>query len=625
MNTVKIFGSTDADCGYCKGRRANVVDKSSDACSKAYTVVAWNLEPRIYEELVHRGWRRSGVALYKPDNWNSCCPALTIRLPVKKFTLSRGQRKLLKKMDNLLYGGVGTEDTTTEKSKSSSVGVGSPSALQDFLQASGVLSSLQDMSETILSNVLLQRWPNVAAHDHFPPFKVLQKERKDNSNKEKDGGNIYRVTLLSTVCAMVAGKSKGLVNRDALSEAFVAALNNYFKGFPFFPLKEKLDGVDAASFKRHRVDAADAVAVQSLGRHASSGQLFFELSIPDFLITNQAGAKMCGEAQDADMKPPQEDKLASWWRRAYPQKPSPVTRPLLLSITSVRAHESALDPDVHRLFWKYQVKVHGDTDPFIDTAQPPSASTEWATRSPSGWRKKAETMLESEYAHLPSERYERLRSAFRSFYEFLVENPFGNGFVGRGDTTGQQLGTIHQHYKMTNGLLIAVGVVDILPQGLSSVYLFYDPSFSDELVPLGKYSILKEIEWTQHAGLPYYYLGYYIESCQKMRYKAEYKPSQLLCPTTYEWVDADEAVAKLKRESPIKHCCTLAKQIPEEAPSFDAESFLTQIQMDIGQDNAITVDMLTPEGQEIVKPILHEFLSEASPRVAAQCTVDLGP
>ncbi|GAX20015.1 arginyl-tRNA---protein transferase [Fistulifera solaris] len=324
------------------------------------------------------------------------------------------------------------------------------------------------------------------------------------------------------------------------------------------------------------------------------------------------------------MQAPREDKVASWWRRAYPQISLPVSLPFHLSVTSLRAHESALDPDVHRLYWKYQVKVHGDTDPFVDTNQQPSASSEWATRAPSGWRAKADSVLESEYSHLPSERYERLRSGFRSFYEFLVENPFANNSEN-GDTVEQQLGTIHQHYRLANGLLIAVGVVDVLPQGLSSVYLFYDPSFSDELVPLGKYSILKEIEWTQCSGLPFYYLGYYIESCQKMRYKAEYKPSQLLCPTTYEWVDADKAVSKLQRESPIKHCCTLADQPLGHAPEADADASLSQIQMDIGQDNAITIDMLTPEGQDIVKPILLEFLSEASPRIATQCMIDLRP
>lgn len=51
-----------------------------------------------------------------------------------------------------------------------------------------------------------------------------------------------------------------------------------------------------------------------------------------------------------------------------------------------------------------------------------------------------------------------------------------------------------------------------------------------------------------HKHLPslrYYYLGYYIHTCPKMRYKAEYGPAQLLCPATYRWVSLPDAVARL--------------------------------------------------------------------------------
>ena len=59
---------------------------------------------------------------------------------------------------------------------------------------------------------------------------------------------------------------------------------------------------------------------------------------------------------------------------------------------------------------------------------------------------------------------------------------------------------------------------------------------------LGKLSALREIEWVREASrrcptLGYYYMGYYIHECPKMRYKAEYAPSELKCPVTGQWVD----------------------------------------------------------------------------------------
>jgi Arginine-tRNA-protein transferase, C terminus len=98
-------------------------------------------------------------------------------------------------------------------------------------------------------------------------------------------------------------------------------------------------------------------------------------------------------------------------------------------------------------------------------------------------------------------------------------------------------GAFHQHYLL-DGKLIAVGVIDILPRCLSSVYFFYDPAY--EFLSLGVVSALKEIDWVQqqltaHPSLKYYYMGYYIHTCPKMKYKAAYAPSELLCDVSFTW------------------------------------------------------------------------------------------
>jgi arginyl-tRNA--protein-N-Asp/Glu arginylyltransferase len=73
--------------------------------------------------------------------------------------------------------------------------------------------------------------------------------------------------------------------------------------------------------------------------------------------------------------------------------------------------------------------------------------------------------------------------------------------------------------------LMAVAVLDVMSQGLSSVYTFFDPRFS-ALSP-GRYAILWSIQETQRRGLPWLYLGYWIGDCDKMRYKQEYRPLEL--------------------------------------------------------------------------------------------------
>lgn len=110
-------------------------------------------------------------------------------------------------------------------------------------------------------------------------------------------------------------------------------------------------------------------------------------------------------------------------------------------------------------------------------------------------------------------------------------------------------GCYHMKYYF-KGKLIAIGVVDIFPWCLSSVYFFYDPDPVYKKLGLGIVSSLKEIEWIKNKQrtfqeFKYYYLGFYIQDCQKMVYKGEYEPSELLCPITYEWVILDENIHNL--------------------------------------------------------------------------------
>lgn len=82
-----------------------------------------------------------------------------------------------------------------------------------------------------------------------------------------------------------------------------------------------------------------------------------------------------------------------------------------------------------------------------------------------------------------------------------------------------------------NGVLRMVSLVDRLVDGLSSVYTFFEPDVPG--ASFGKYNILWQIERCLALGLPYLYLGYWIEDSKKMAYKATFRPIEGLIGGTW--------------------------------------------------------------------------------------------
>jgi arginine-tRNA-protein transferase len=65
--------------------------------------------------------------------------------------------------------------------------------------------------------------------------------------------------------------------------------------------------------------------------------------------------------------------------------------------------------------------------------------------------------------------------------------------------------------------LVAVAVTDVLQNGMSAVYTFYDPNAARR--SLGTYCVLRQIDWARRLGLPHLYLGFWLQGHPKMDYK----------------------------------------------------------------------------------------------------------
>ena len=86
--------------------------------------------------------------------------------------------------------------------------------------------------------------------------------------------------------------------------------------------------------------------------------------------------------------------------------------------------------------------------------------------------------------------------------------------------------------------LVAVSLTDVLQDGVSMVYSFYDPNRQN--ASLGTHMILDHIEIAREAGLPYVYLGYWVPGSQKMGYKSNFAGLEVYFARAWQQLDNPE-------------------------------------------------------------------------------------
>lgn len=408
------------NCGYCGQSNSSI----------SHGMWAYSLTAQDYQDLIDRGWRRSGQYCYKPKMKSTCCPSYTIRCEALNFKMTKSQKKTAKAIRNFL--------AFDKKSSLSKQVMGEQ------------ISDAHQMPQGKEFNAVMEV-DSSSMTEQPCDVESCPVNYGDSMEYESKEGN--------------AGKSNV---EDKASVANVTGEKITSTGYD--PSRGPCrKAKDIRRERRVKKLLASGMSPEEISSHSSPKCL--EKSLEEFL-----------------------------------NEPLPENAPhkLELRLVPCRIGTPQFDAtfdESYGVYKKYQMAVHKDT---------PDECTE--------------------------EQYKR----------FLVKTPYFSG-----DTTAPLTYAPFHHQYVLDGKIIAVGVLDILPYCISSVYFYYDPDYS--FLSLGRYSALTEIALTRKLSkkfplLKYYYMGFYIHSCPKMTYKANYFPSYLLCPETCIFQPIEKCKPKLDVE-----------------------------------------------------------------------------
>eukprot|EP00761_Pharyngomonas_kirbyi_P006913 gb/GECH01006922.1/.p1 GENE.gb/GECH01006922.1/~~gb/GECH01006922.1/.p1 ORF type:complete len:573 (+),score=153.54 gb/GECH01006922.1/:1-1719(+) len=484
---VVDIGGDSSSCGYCGSSTGFNIEGSLWAIS---------LTTEHYQELIDRNWRRSGQFLYKPNLTQCCCPLYTIRLDVHKFQPNKKQKKTLKRLrrylgfkpdNNVIFPQENRDNNNNNKNK-----INNSKKKNKKSKNSNNKSIIEKQLEDFLNECAGAVAQDMNVYEAFKFKKsVVQPSKKPKF------GDLTSNAAFAVIGAVKRQKSNIHQHRQQHHQS------SHPSPPPSLPALSQ-DIVD----RFHRYYASqDREGFISRMEPTAKGNI-------NIWLTDH-GKSVLKEQKNTE-----------------PSPTTPITPPMspmedqhTLHIQMVPAQ---FTQESFELFKKYQINVHKDAPEDVTE----DSFTNFLVKTPLKIEEPEESV---EFDFDASEVLDLIPEL-----EGLKEVSFG-GFLG--------YGSFHIQYRI-DGKLFMVGVVDILPRCLSSVYLYYDTDYSF-LAP-GIYSALAEILWVKCIArhlpsLRYYYMGYYIHSCPKMRYKAEYSPSDLLCPTTFRWVSFDAVRPLLDR------------------------------------------------------------------------------
>ena len=492
INVVNLYLDDNGhNCGYCKDSETGIKNKSS----YSFGFVTDKYPADLYEKMMFNGWRRCGTYTYKPNLFKSCCKSYTCRLNINDYKPNKDQRRVMKRFRKYLSG-----ELEEEKNKMKIDNNNNNNKEKKIIDDKYKIEIEKFIDDYIKKKYYLNIVNNFIENDNL--FSKNNLIRNLNRKFGDYSSNII-IILLNYIKKILPNENENLQNKIFDSIKNFYEQNDSFKQNYKITLSEK------------------TFHLNFIVNNTSEYNEFISKIQKENKEPEKQQNKQKPFTKKKDKKNNNnniiENKTESESEKYYSLEyfdeiitEPKIKLPLKHTYTCELSDIIEAQPDRHEVYKKYQKLIHKDKDSELKES-----------RYNDAW---GESNLYSSHIPIPYPP------------NFFQTTPHPNIYP-------KKYGTYNFIHKI-DGKIIAVGVWDILPTSLSSVYLYYDTDYS--FLDLGVFTAVREIEYMKNfqklvdPNFKYYMMGFYIDTCQKMKYKGFYHPMEILDPFTMNYVYLDD-------------------------------------------------------------------------------------
>ena len=465
-------------CGYCNNPKGSF---SFGTSIKNYPV-------EIYEKMMKDGWRRCGDYVYIPNLEKSCCKLYTCRLNVEDFKINKEQKKVMKRFRKYLSGEYElNKEKLKEKEKKSDIDM-------------KVIDEIKEKIENILKNYLKQKKYIQIIEKYIKIDNSLFEQklnevhvRKNTSKKFNFDYSIDYIYVINKIIESYIKKNN--IQFEDIKKLDLELFND-FKQF-YNSKNEDLELFE----KTGHINIIDKTKTKTENKIENKTKTKIENK-----IENKKKDKK--ENKQKKEKEKKIEKISEkYYFEYFPEiiNEPEINLPLKHIYTCELTDKIKIDKERLKIYQKYQINIHKDP---LDEITEERYNDAWGQSN----------LIDNIGIKLPNDLNKKVK------HPEMYPKKYGTyNFIHRID-----------------GKIVAVGIWDILPTCLSSVYLYYDTDY--QFLDLGVFTAIREIEYVKSFhnlidnNFKYYMMGFYCETVQKLRYKGFYEPTELLDRYTMNYV-----------------------------------------------------------------------------------------